>query len=142
MTSITTTVARLYRPLGFPGFRHIKTGAQGQRLPHTQADRNATLPRVPDSLSNPESQPLRAAKNTSRHWFKSHRMAAHERLYSTSTKTSTMGQLDPILPPALLGELQKLWFKHVLSEDDMVVPCQDTMMKWFKKDEEFDRTCS
>ncbi|KUI64848.1 hypothetical protein VM1G_00102 [Cytospora mali] len=47
-----------------------------------------------------------------------------------------------LLPPTLLGDLQILWFQHILNKEDMVVPCQESMMKWFKKDEEFDKICS
>lgn len=63
----------------------------------------------------------------------------------SSTKMDEAGSLEQIralLPSSLLGELSTLWFQHIVSEQDLVVPSQDTMMHWFRKDEAFDQLCS
>lgn len=51
-------------------------------------------------------------------------------------------QVQALLPPTLLEELSTLWFQHIVNEQDLVVPSQDTMMQWFRKDEDFDQLCS
>lgn len=63
----------------------------------------------------------------------------------SSTKMAETGpseQIQALLPSRLLGELSSLWFQHIVNEQDLVVPSQDTMMHWFRKDEAFDQLCS
>lgn len=56
--------------------------------------------------------------------------------------TAQLEQVQALLPPTLLEELSTLWFQHIVNEQDLVVPSQDTMMHWFRKDEAFDQLCS
>lgn len=56
--------------------------------------------------------------------------------------TASLEQVQTLLPPTLLAELSTLWFQHIVDEKDLVVPSQDTMMQWFRKDEAFDQLCS
>lgn len=56
--------------------------------------------------------------------------------------TAPLEQVQGLLPSTLLEELSTLWFQHVVNEQDLVVPTQDTMMQWFRKDEAFDQLCS
>lgn len=56
--------------------------------------------------------------------------------------TALIEQVQALLPPTQLKELSTLWFQHIVDEQDLVVPSQDTMMQWFRKDETFDRLCS
>lgn len=56
--------------------------------------------------------------------------------------TAQLEQVQALLPPTLLEELSTLWFQHIVDEQDLVVPSQDTMMHWFRKDEGFDQLCS
>ncbi|ROV88561.1 hypothetical protein VMCG_10376 [Cytospora schulzeri] len=44
--------------------------------------------------------------------------------------------LNQALPPMPIDGVQKLWFKRISSEEDMVVPCKESLMKWFKRDQE------
>lgn len=57
-------------------------------------------------------------------------------------ETEPLEQIRALLPPTLLEELNTLWFQHIENEQDLVVPSQDTMMQWFRKDEAFDQLCS
>ncbi|KUI56226.1 hypothetical protein VP1G_03631 [Cytospora mali] len=98
--------------------------------------------RGPDSLGTQRlttSGPLRAEINTIPHWRQPHRIGHGGNSYSTNMSLEHVRQL---LPPAFLNEVQSLWFQHILNKEDMVVPCQRSMMKWFRKDEEFDKICS
>jgi uncharacterized protein (DUF924 family) len=51
-------------------------------------------------------------------------------------------QVQALLPPALLEELSTIWFQHIVNEQDLVVPSQESMMHWFRQDEAFDQLCS
>lgn len=57
-------------------------------------------------------------------------------------ETGPLAQIQALLPPTLVEELSTLWFQHIVNEQDLVVPSQDSMMHWFRKDEAFDRLCS
>lgn len=61
---------------------------------------------------------------------------------TTMVDTASLEQVQALLPPPLLEELSTLWFQHIVDEKDLVVPSQDTMMQWFRKDEAFDQLCS
>lgn len=61
---------------------------------------------------------------------------------TTMVDTAPLEQVQALLPPTLLEELSTLWFQHIVDEKDLVVPSQDTMMQWFRKDEAFDQLCS
>lgn len=56
--------------------------------------------------------------------------------------TTPLEQVQALLPPTLLKELRTLWFQHIEDEQNLVIPSQDTMMQWFRKDEAFDQLCS
>lgn len=56
--------------------------------------------------------------------------------------TTPLEQVQALLPPTLLKELSTLWFQHIEDEQNLVIPSQDTMMQWFRKDEAFDQLCS
>ncbi|KAG8166135.1 hypothetical protein KVR01_004687 [Diaporthe batatas] len=70
---------------------------------------------------------------------------AGQRRSATSTTMIENGQsqrLQALLTHDLLEELSSLWFQHVVDEQDLVVPSQDSMMHWFRKNEAFDQACS
>lgn len=54
---------------------------------------------------------------------------------------SIPSELRKTLTPALLDEVRDFWFSHFSNEDALILPGMDEMMKWFKKDEEFDNAC-
>ncbi|KAI3391051.1 hypothetical protein diail_8079 [Diaporthe ilicicola] len=58
------------------------------------------------------------------------------------TEVGLLEQTRDLLPPALLEELSTLWFQHISDEQNLVIPSQETMMQWFRKDEAFDKLCS
>lgn len=70
--------------------------------------------------------------------------STHRRSASSTTMVDSvpLEQVQALLPPSLLEELSTLWFQHIVNEQDLVVPSQDTMMQWFRKDEAFDQLCS
>lgn len=128
-----------------PGSGDIGICIRGHRPLRTPHRGCAILSRLRGRLVTSKIWPSKLSEarfNPPLHRTKLHRTTSSGKLYSTTTNIITMEPVDQILTPALLGELQKLWFKHILNEDDMVVPCQESMMKWFKKDEAFDKTCS
>ncbi|CAI7569876.1 Tetratricopeptide-like helical [Penicillium manginii] len=54
---------------------------------------------------------------------------------------NTVSELKQTLTPALLDEVRDFWFSHFPNEDALILPGMNEMMKWFKKDEEFDNAC-
>lgn len=60
---------------------------------------------------------------------------------NATTNNATASQLRQTITPALLDEIRNFWFAHFCDEDALVLPGQTEMMKWFKKDDEFDKAC-
>ncbi|KAK5788587.1 hypothetical protein VI817_009545 [Penicillium citrinum] len=50
-------------------------------------------------------------------------------------------ELKQKLTPALLEEVRDFWFAHCSDVNSLILPGQSEMMKWFKKDVEFDKAC-
>lgn len=50
-------------------------------------------------------------------------------------------QLKQILTPALLQDVRNFWFDHLSGEDALIIPGQNEMMRWFRRDAEFDKAC-
>lgn len=55
--------------------------------------------------------------------------------------STSKSELKEALTPALLDEVRNFWFAHFPNEDALVLPGQSEMMKWFSKDDEFDKAC-
>ncbi|EON98266.1 hypothetical protein UCRPA7_6192 [Phaeoacremonium minimum UCRPA7] len=46
-----------------------------------------------------------------------------------------------IITPTLLQDVRTTWFEQCDSDELVILPSQDTMMQWFRRNEEFDRIC-
>lgn len=61
---------------------------------------------------------------------------------ATMVENRQSEQLQALLPQTLLEEVSTIWFQHAVDNEDLVVPSQDSMMHWFRKNEAFDQVCS
>ncbi|KAL6870139.1 hypothetical protein ACO1O0_001475 [Amphichorda felina] len=52
-----------------------------------------------------------------------------------------MAGLESTLTPALLSEIRDFWFSHIDSEDALILPDQEHIMRWFVGGEELDKLC-
>ncbi|KAJ5669211.1 hypothetical protein N7462_010281 [Penicillium macrosclerotiorum] len=54
---------------------------------------------------------------------------------------SNLQDLKQALTPALLEEVRHFWFDHLGGEDHLILPGQSAMMRWFRRDADFDKAC-
>lgn len=50
-------------------------------------------------------------------------------------------ELKQTLTPSLLGDVHKLWFDHLSSEEALILPGWSEMGRWFSRDDTFDKAC-
>jgi len=53
-----------------------------------------------------------------------------------------MDRLQEHISPAKLDDVVKFWFAHFKDDRQLVAPPPDAVMRWFKRDEEFDKACA
>lgn len=46
-----------------------------------------------------------------------------------------------LLNAATIEKVNVVWFSHLDAEDALVLPGKDHNMKWFRRDEAFDKLC-
>jgi hypothetical protein len=54
--------------------------------------------------------------------------------------TSALPELKKTLTPDLLESVHQLWFGHC-EESSLILPSQNEMQRWFRRDADFDEAC-
>ncbi|KAK3393441.1 hypothetical protein B0H63DRAFT_385056 [Podospora didyma] len=54
--------------------------------------------------------------------------------------TATQFQLEGVFNPAVLEAVRQFWFKD-MEEEHFMLPPQEASMRWFRRNEEFDKAC-
>jgi hypothetical protein len=54
---------------------------------------------------------------------------------------SASPELKKTLKPDLLECVHQLWFGHCEEENSLILPSQNEMQRWFKRDADFDKAC-
>ncbi|KAJ5610482.1 Tetratricopeptide-like helical [Penicillium lagena] len=87
---------------------------------------------VSQSAWTPPHYPL-----ASRHCIR----AAPRWFHSTAAMVGASLELKKTLTPDLLESVHQLWFAHCEEETSLILPGQNEMQHWFKRDADFDRAC-
>jgi uncharacterized protein (DUF924 family) len=52
-----------------------------------------------------------------------------------------MSPVQEHITPTLLQNVLSFWFSHLTSPHQFVAPPADAVVRWFKRDDDFDKAC-
>lgn len=60
---------------------------------------------------------------------------------SKASRAHATAHLKEVITPELLEKVRRFWFKHLRTEEALILPQKKQMGRWFFCDAEFDELC-